>query len=137
MPSLPGIRAYQSHKARCVKVTKCAGDHLTMDCTRPRKQPAICANSGEHHPASYRGCLVHKKLQERQNERAPHRDEQRAARAATRVRPAMSVESHPPPVRKTSPDTRTGPAGLICQRGSQQAALSQTPYPHPSSSHRQ
>lgn len=86
-------KAYCSHKARCVK---CAGDHLTMDCTRPRKQPAKCANCGEPHPASYRGCLVHKQLQERQNLRGPHRDEQRAVTAATSVGPDMSAESRPP-----------------------------------------
>ena len=42
---------------RCVK---CAGKHLTKECTKlPQTEPK-CANCGEKHPASYRGCEVAK-----------------------------------------------------------------------------
>lgn len=40
-------------KPRCVK---CAGEHLYTDCQKTKETPAKCANCGENHTASYRGC---------------------------------------------------------------------------------
>lgn len=39
-----------------VKCVKCAENHHTADSSIVRQQPAICANCGEDHPASYWGC---------------------------------------------------------------------------------
>lgn len=49
-----------NNKPRCVK---CAGQHLTNSCVKPKSKPAKCYNCGEAHPASYRGCMVAKMAQ--------------------------------------------------------------------------
>lgn len=46
---------------------KCAENHLTAECTKPRNTPAKCTNCSEAHPANYRGCIVAKELQKRRN----------------------------------------------------------------------
>ena len=58
----------QNFCKRDPKCVKCAGDHLTVDCTKPKKlQNPKCANCGESHPASYRGCVIAKELQKGRN----------------------------------------------------------------------
>lgn len=52
------------HEAVCVK---CAGKHLTKDCSKEKSTPPKCYNCGEAHPANYRGCLVAKELQKRRD----------------------------------------------------------------------
>lgn len=52
------------HKpTRCVK---CTGDHSTKDCIRKENDKNVkCVNCGGAHPANYRGCTIHKQLQQR------------------------------------------------------------------------
>lgn len=40
---------------RCVK---CGQEHHSAQCTKPREEPAKCANCTLAHPASYRGCAA-------------------------------------------------------------------------------
>lgn len=48
---------------RCVK---CIGNHLTKDCPRKTKSEEVrCVNCNENHPANYKGCIVHKQLQQK------------------------------------------------------------------------
>ena len=47
-----------------VKGVKCAGKHVTRNCNKKRNETAECANCGEAHSATYRGCSVDKKLQQ-------------------------------------------------------------------------
>lgn len=51
-------------EANCVK---CAGCHLTAECSKLKNIAPRCFNCGEAHPANYRGCLVAKELQKRRN----------------------------------------------------------------------
>ena len=54
---------YCNNTPCCVK---CVGTHLTKDCTRTsRYDDVTCVNCHEHHPANYRGCVVHKQLQQK------------------------------------------------------------------------
>jgi hypothetical protein len=53
---------YCQHEAVCVK---CAGKHITSECTKSKNIPPKCSNCAESHPANYRGCLVAKELQKR------------------------------------------------------------------------
>jgi len=46
---------------------KCAGNHPTTECSKPRNSPPKCANCNEAHPANYRGCIVAKELQKRRD----------------------------------------------------------------------
>ena len=47
------------------KCVKCAESYMTSDSIRRTPDAAVkCANSGEQHPANYRGCSVHKSLQQ-------------------------------------------------------------------------
>uniref|UniRef100_A0A2A4JZV6 Pre-C2HC domain-containing protein n=1 Tax=Heliothis virescens TaxID=7102 RepID=A0A2A4JZV6_HELVI len=55
---------YCSKEPRCVK---CTGKHLTRDCTKPTDTKPKCVHCGEAHPASYRGCVVAKELQQLKN----------------------------------------------------------------------
>ena len=57
-----------SYCKRVAKCVKCAGNHLSVDCTVDKKAPAKCSNCDEPHPASYRGCLVAKELLKRRIE---------------------------------------------------------------------
>jgi hypothetical protein len=50
------------YNPRCVK---CAAEHLTEECQRKTKDSNVkCVNCSDQHPANYRGCLVHKQLQQ-------------------------------------------------------------------------
>lgn len=57
---------YCSKEPRCVK---CTGKHLTIDCNKPLEVKPKCVHCGEPHPASYRGCMVAKELQNIRNKR--------------------------------------------------------------------
>lgn len=48
-------KTYCHSNPACVK---CAGKHLTQDCTLTSEQKPKCVNCKEDHPASYRGCII-------------------------------------------------------------------------------
>jgi hypothetical protein len=62
--TLGHTKSYCNHPARCVR---CAGLHLTSDCTKSRDTPATCVLCGKDHPANYKGCTVYKDLQRQRN----------------------------------------------------------------------
>lgn len=48
------------------KCVKCAGSHHTKDCERRERDNRVkCVNCGGDHPANYRGCNIHKQLQQK------------------------------------------------------------------------
>lgn len=48
------------------KCVKCAESHLTIECPRKVRDDSVkCVNCSENHPANYRGCIVHKQLQQK------------------------------------------------------------------------
>jgi hypothetical protein len=56
-------RNFCRNTPRCVK---CAAEHLTDQCPRLTNDSNVkCANCNDHHPANYRGCIVHKQLQQK------------------------------------------------------------------------
>ncbi|GAB0090318.1 hypothetical protein DMENIID0001_050380 [Sergentomyia squamirostris] len=56
-------KSFCHRPSRCVK---CPGNHDTKDCPRKATDRAVkCVNCGGDHPANYRGCLVHKQLQQK------------------------------------------------------------------------
>jgi len=57
-------QTYCRKEPRCVK---CAGKHLTKNCSMNRQMEPKCINCKEAHPANYRGCVVAKELQKRRN----------------------------------------------------------------------
>jgi len=58
-------RSYCSNSPRCVK---CGGTHPTANCTKSPELPAKCALCNGEHPASYKGCIVYKELQQRRRQ---------------------------------------------------------------------
>lgn len=52
---------YCNRAPRCVK---CEGKHSTVDCTKPTASPPTCVNCSGSHTANYKGCPVHKQLQQ-------------------------------------------------------------------------
>lgn len=54
---------YCNRSPQCVK---CAGKHLTSNCNwKSRNQEVKCCNCSGNHPASYKGCIMRKKLIEK------------------------------------------------------------------------
>lgn len=53
---------------------KCAGNHATDTCNKPKNIPAKCSNCAEAHPANYRGCIVAKELQKRRQQQKPSKE---------------------------------------------------------------
>ena len=54
---------YYRHTPRCVKRTAA---HQTSECPRNVKDDKVkCVNCNENHPANYRGCIIHKQLQQK------------------------------------------------------------------------
>ena len=43
---------------------KCGGEHSTTLCNKDPTAPATCALCAEDHPASYKGCVIYKNLQQ-------------------------------------------------------------------------
>jgi len=71
IPQCKQCQEYGHTKAYCRKTpkcVKCAGNHLTAMCEKPRNVEAKCANCQENHPANYRGCEVAKSLQQKRDE---------------------------------------------------------------------
>lgn len=60
-------KAYCNMQHRCVR---CAGNHESSTCTKKKDTPATCVLCGEAHPSNYRGCSIHRELQ---NRRAPRK----------------------------------------------------------------
>lgn len=58
-------KSYCKKPARCVK---CGMDHLTINCTKQKETPPKCANCTKTHPANYKGCIVYKKILNRQHQ---------------------------------------------------------------------
>lgn len=54
-------RSYCNHQIRCVK---CGGQHEPTACNKKPEDQPRCANCCKNHPANYRGCEVHKQLQQ-------------------------------------------------------------------------
>lgn len=59
-------RNFCGKNPRCVK---CAGDHLTAECIKPKESTPKCVNCDGEHPASYRGCIIAKELQKIRNKK--------------------------------------------------------------------
>lgn len=56
-------KAYCHLSPRCVK---CAGDHMTANCSRKEKSDKVkCVLCEGNHPANYKGCTVYKELQQK------------------------------------------------------------------------
>ncbi|KAG8177869.1 hypothetical protein JTE90_026650 [Oedothorax gibbosus] len=94
---------------RCVK---CAGEHLTVQCTKKDEDKPICCNCNGPHPASWRGCKMFPKPIYRNNrnqtnstnfQRAkpetsePNTNSKRYnyKRTANRINPQNSIENFP------------------------------------------
>ncbi|RZC36862.1 hypothetical protein BDFB_011737, partial [Asbolus verrucosus] len=63
---------------------KCAGEHLTKNCTKSRDTPAKCINCGGEHPANYTGCPAYLErlefVEKKQEENTKNREKPKSAR---------------------------------------------------------
>nr|XP_039154119.1 uncharacterized protein LOC120285497 [Drosophila simulans] len=55
-----GFRHAKNSCMRPPRCMKCAGDHLSSCCTKPRTTPATCVNCSGEHISAYKGCPVYK-----------------------------------------------------------------------------
>jgi hypothetical protein len=85
-------KKYCNRSPKCVK---CAKDHETSSCTKPNNTPATCALCGENHPANYRGCVVHRELQNRRSSKTNTNTTKEATRPRTQPPPDLSPSSFP------------------------------------------
>jgi len=61
-------KGYCNHQPRCVK---CAGNHITSECSKTRDTPAKCVHCNGAHPANYRGCSVYDNLKRKTGHNQP------------------------------------------------------------------
>lgn len=87
-------QAYCNREPRCVK---CAGKHLTTNCTATRLENPKCTNCGEAHPANYRGCIIAKELQKRRDKtlQERNRNNQRTTAAQQTAALARNPQNFP------------------------------------------
>ena len=79
---------YCRNNPRCVK---CAAQHLTSECPRKTKDDnVLCANCNEKHPANYRGCIIHKQLQQKMYPTLRDRNIPQPASPSAPVRPIQT-----------------------------------------------
>lgn len=68
IPQCTRCQSYGHTKNFCRKLekcVKCAGNHNTKNCERKERDNNVkCINCNGTHPANYRGCIVHKQLQQ-------------------------------------------------------------------------
>lgn len=70
IPQCKRCQRYEHTQRFCQRdpiCVKCAGKHLSADCTKSRDIAAKCFNCTQEHPANYRGCTIAKELQRRRN----------------------------------------------------------------------
>lgn len=70
IPQCKNCQRYGHTRKFCQRTptcVRCAGDHPTSTCDKPKNIPPKCSNCSEAHPANYRGCLIAKELQKRRN----------------------------------------------------------------------
>lgn len=69
IPQCTRCQIYGHTKNYCNKTpvcVKCAKNHITSACPiKAKTKEVICANCGGDHPASYKGCIVRKQLQQK------------------------------------------------------------------------
>lgn len=100
-------KAFCQREARCVR---CAGCHLTTDCTQDKNVPPKCSNCNEAHPANYRGCVVAKELQKRRA--AKKKVDAPKPKAAEVQKPKQNIHIHTPS------KTRTGSWADVVRKNS-------------------
>lgn len=86
-------KAYCYHPPKCVK---CAGDHLTIDCKKPRDSPATCALCKQQHTANYRGCSAYQDLKRQQQRFSSKIPTAGTSSASTLTAPLQDSQSFPP-----------------------------------------
>lgn len=85
-------KRYCNMTPRCVR---CAGPHESATCTKQRDTPATCALCGDPHPANYRGCSVHRSLQNRRSSAAVSRNSLSKPHLPVQPAPAITPASFP------------------------------------------
>jgi hypothetical protein len=85
-------KSYCGHPPRCVK---CAGPHLSSECTRPRDAVPTCALCSKPHTANYRGCDTYQSLQ-RQRLRISNKNGHSARENLNVSAPTLDGGSFPP-----------------------------------------
>lgn len=79
---------------------KCAGEHLTKDCVKPKTTPAQCVNCGEDHPANATCCAAYKARLEIVESRANMKNQKRTTMPTSTRKyqqiPAIADHNHFP-----------------------------------------
>jgi hypothetical protein len=100
-------KSYCSRPYVCVK---CGGKHNSTLCTKDPAAPATCALCGGEHPASYKGCIIYKNLQQARS-KTPRPIHPTAAQTSTcpvnitdtSHFPPLPCKSHPVPAPEPPP----------------------------------
>ena len=105
-------RSYCSRPYACVK---CGGEHNSTSCVKDPTTPATCALCGGDHPASYKGCVIYKNLQQARSK--THRPTHLST-APTAVPPVNTSDPHlfPPLPRTPHPAPVSGSPPLPYSR---------------------
>lgn len=93
-------KAYCSYPPRCVR---CAAQHPTSTCTKPRDTPAKCVLCNGEHPANYKGCQIHKNLQKLRNPNSRNQQQPTINTQSSHIQAtALPTETRSPPPQQRS-----------------------------------
>lgn len=91
---------------RCIK---CGNDHASEKCTLERSAPCKCANCGDPHPASYRGCSVFQKLRKSEHKATEVITKQKNTQLPDSSAPAMAAIRTTNPLKTFASVSRSSP----------------------------
>lgn len=109
-------KQYCLRDPRCIK---CGDNHELANCKLAKSDPCKCANCGEPHPASYRGCPEYQKLRKKK----PHSAVDEIRR---RVVSSPAVETAPNPL-----PSHTAPVGSFAAIAANPTQCAPKPSPQP------
>jgi len=76
------------------KCVRCGKNHESTSCTKSKETPATCALCGGNHPANYRGCSVHRELQNRRSTKTKSINDDRQTQTQSEP-PRLTESSYP------------------------------------------
>jgi hypothetical protein len=130
MHALPTIWTHKNYCRNNPRCVKCAAQHLTSECPRKTKDDNIlCVNCHEKHPVNYRGCIIHKQLQQKMYPAMRNRNTPQPATPSAKARPIQTGVTYAQATKeqhgRPQPNQTTSQTTISEQRPNEQGELKQ------------